>query len=202
VSSQNNLGGEGMNKIKAVLASIGSVMVMALATVAPAAADATSTNNCSNGAGANSCSATAIDDSVTLTVSGNCSGIFQLTNAQFNVLLGQVNGNALGSGNVVGGAGSSNSQSNNQSSSQSNSNSFTFSPKCVTNVTKLAAASGGKGAAAPVAAQVQAPKGAVHAGAGGGLAETSALGSLIGLTGSISAAGIGLSLRKRASLNV
>ena len=183
-----------MNKVKALLASVGSVMVLALASVAPAAADAAASNDCSNtGSGSAGCAASATDNSITLSVSGNCSGIFQLSSAQVNALLGQVNGQA-GSGNNVG-SGSSTS-SNSQSSSQGNSSSFTFSPDCsVTNV--AAAPSGGQGAGAPEAAQVQAPKGAVHAGGGAGVAQVSTATSLAGLFGSLSAAGLGLTLRKR-----
>lgn len=155
---------------KLAMAATSTAVVMGLA-VAPVAAGSTTTVT----------TTTNTDKSVTVT--GDCSGVI-FSEVEQSSSQGASNSaqNTAGNINVLPilpiGNEQNNTVENNQSNSQSNSqsNTVTFAPDCsVTNVTN---------AAEVKAAQVEAPKGGVDAGAG-------ATGSLLGLGGSLTAAAAG-----------
>lgn len=139
-----------------------------------------------------------VDRSRTYTVSGDCSAIFEkISQSQYNetdqknkAKTESENENGLNLLNRQQSGDATTNQSNSNSTAQSQTG-VNFSPDCsVTQVTNQAAAA--------TAAQVQAPRGAVSAGAGGAVESSNA--SVIGLVGSALTMGAGLVLRRQFEL--
>jgi hypothetical protein len=192
-----------MIQIKRALATAGTGAVLALSMAGVAAADASTTVDCTSdakGISGNLCGGAAVDNSTTTTytVSGNCSGIFQTTISQSqNSNTEQENESAGGLAVFGGNNNSSNSNSSSTSQSQS-ANGVTFSPNCSTTTTVAAAP-----AATPAAKQqVAAPAGGVHAGGGGAVSAASSTASVAGLVASVSSLGLGAIVRKKALLGL
>lgn len=188
-------------KIKYILSTGGATVALMLGLAAPAAAQVTCTTGNQNGGNDCSQSTNTVTDNTNHSVTlGNCSINGDVEQILRNRANGEAEagngddggngGNVLGSGTGgaggAGGAGGSASQSNSQSGS--NSLTLTCTTTNVTNVTQAAA--GGSGAA-----QVAAPAGGVHAGAGGA-AKASV--QALGLVSSVGTMGLGLVLRKWA----
>jgi hypothetical protein len=194
-----------MNKLKRIMGTAGSSVVLAMGLAAPVGAlqpaPSVSTDICTG----NSCNDT--DNTNRSRTYGPCTVFSYVSSDQSNATL-QIGVGAAGLNtdegdvrNVTG--------SNSNSNSTSQSVTVTNAPDCSThnvtnnNVTQAAApVQGGRGAgeaasaasAASSAAQVSAPKGGVGAGAGG--ATQSAATAIAGLTGSLGVMGLGLRARK------
>lgn len=189
-----------MQKAKYIIGTVGTSLVLALGMTVPAAAHSQNHHHTNS----NYTKTITNTDDHSNTVNGNCSGIIQTNVDQsqassHNRVDGSqdANGAANGVDNSV-----NQNQSNSNSSSQSQSADVNFTPNCsTTNVTQQVA-SAGKGAAVVPQAQIVAPSGGVHAGAGGALAGESNVPSIVGLAGSVGAAGIGLALRRKAQLEL
>lgn len=179
-----------MKKIKYTLGALAASLALALGVAMPVGATSTD-NNCVD----NSCNNTQtetkhIDNSKTVTL-GDCSiyGDVSQNNSQNNSGDNDAEGGDSGDAEKgenntsgTGGAGGSNSQSN----TASNNITLTCTTNNVTNTT-----------AAPqvLAAQTDAPKGGVSAGAGG--AVTAGVSSIVGLFGSLATVGAGLVARRK-----
>ncbi len=145
-----------MSRTKYLLSAVGLFMAAAVGLGMPSAAHAQTTNNNLNNVG-----------NTTTTVSGNCSGIFVPT--QVAVLDNDNDQNGNDATAILGTANNSNTVTQGNSSSQT----ANFSPTCVIERTT-------------VVQQVQAPEGAVKAGAGAAAAP------LFGFSGSLASAAYGL----------
>lgn len=179
-----------MQKVKRSIKTALAGLLMAGAFAVPASAQ-TATNNCTaEQIAANLCVAVSTDNSDNYSVNGNCSAIQvssgDISQGQSSTTTG-VGG--TGGAGVVGNGGSGGSGSASSSQSQTASQNQ-FSADCsqhVTNVTQ---------AAASTSQVTKSPRGAVHAGAGGA-SESISTSSIIGLVGSVTAAGAGLVLRRQ-----
>lgn len=175
-----------MNKIKYTLSALVASLALALGVAMPVGAtqqEGPRQHSANLSCVDESCNTktVTIDKSVTL---GDCSINGDINQ---NVDQGQGGAEAENENEIDGHRNDENSQSNgnaNASNNQSASNNITLT--CTTN-----------NVAAPqvLGSQVEAPKGAVHAGAGG--AAVSSAGSIAGLVGSLTAAGAGLVARRK-----
>lgn len=118
-------------------------------------------------------------------VSGDCSGVFNVDQANSN------SSNSVSSStNTNTGNRSTQNSSSSVSNSSSQGNDVSFSPDCsTTNVSQ---------SAAPAKAQVwHAPRGAVNAGAGGAVEANSGVSAIVGLVGSAGVMAAGVVLRRQ-----
>lgn len=192
-----------MNKLKRVLAAAGTSSVLAVSMAGVAAADATSNVDCTSGdalgVSGNVCGAITSDSSTNYTINGNCSAFINTGSNSATSSAGSTGGAGVGGAGTVGTGGAGTGGSASSSSSASSNSSVTFAPDCSTHTTVAAASSAGRGAAV---AQVDVPKGAVHAGGGGAATSGTSFASLLGLTGSVATLGAGVAMRKKGLLGL
>lgn len=179
-----------MNQLKRILGTAGASAVLALGMAGAAGAEGMpqkmpNINDSFN-------ETTNVDRSVT--VSGNCSNYIKNEQGNQNST-SQVQSSSSSNGEVE--KDSSVANNNSQTNGTNQSNTLNITQDCSTHTTVAAAA--------PVktpASQVVAPAGGVHAGGGGGSADSTSLPALLGMTGSIGALGVGVAMRKKALLGL